>query len=339
MLVFDGHKFGFGKDWNRLDESLFGSISKDFLQRPDRRLKGFTITGKGCHLGHGGCVGSTGFSSHEGTFSEPISLFQDLIVVIRISQPNVVDSDLTFIDDVENITLLSLFDNSFSFLEFDSFQNIGKFGNRRSVQVFEQINFGQNIDNVGFFVHGRSCQKMTEGSLIDFPEDTVGSGDTGGRTGRIVQQRQFPKGSAHSARSDRIAVGNEIDRPLLANIKEISNVSLFDNHFALLGFLFLHGVDEHFPFLVCQIGKDKVLSEGLIKELAFVVGFGIHGRGEVAFKVHDSTSEGLTVLIGLGMDLQLLLASSDTNMLGITHGGRSFLWLFSVCLNILPSDN
>mmetsp|Transcript_15157 Transcript_15157/g.31189 ORF Transcript_15157/g.31189 Transcript_15157/m.31189 type:complete len:510 (+) Transcript_15157:2242-3771(+) len=319
-VEFGVRQHGLAEDRNRLDESRSGCPSEDAFERSDGRLKGVTVTGKDIDLGHGGHGRRTGVPRHQGTFSKPISRSAENVVKGGVSETNVVHPYLSALDDVEHITLFSLFDDLLSLFVFDGVHDIGKLFNRLAVEVFEQINLRKDFDDAGFAILRGSRQKVTEGPLVDLPEDGVFARDTGGCTRRIVQEREFSEGPTRSARSDGFPVANETDFAGLADVKKVTRVTLFDDHFTLVGNFFLHGVDEHLSFDVGQIRKDEIRSQGHVEKGRLGIRLGMDGGRKVAVEVHDTTPQLGSVfvfLLGFGVPVYLFLTLLDSGLLGV----------------------
>jgi len=302
----DGHTHQDALLHREVDKVLEGS--KGLLERLPRQAEE--------DAGHlGGDVGVAWLAGEEGPFAEEIPGTHDLIDVLGIPPPDVVDLHPPLLEDVEYLPHIPLVDDAVPLLKADGREGVGDLDEHRLFEIREEVDLPQHVQRVLLLTRVVVREHVAEGALVDLPESAVGVGDAGRGAGAVVQERELPEGRPPGARPHVISVDGEGDVAVLDHVEIIPDLPLVDDDRAGGDAVGLHGVDEESPFLPREGGEDEIVREGLVDELHRRARLGVAGYGEVLGHVERLREDILAALgLGLAVDVDRPLPRFDVNL-------------------------
>mmetsp|Transcript_21541 Transcript_21541/g.46846 ORF Transcript_21541/g.46846 Transcript_21541/m.46846 type:complete len:535 (+) Transcript_21541:778-2382(+) len=233
-----------GENGNTHQNALFHRMIDQILQRTQRLLERFPRQTKRNAGGLRGNVRQTGIPREQGAFSKEIPRPQHLIDVLRIPKSNVVNLDATLLQNVEYLPHIALVDNAIPLLKTNSRERIGNLDQHPLIQIRQKLHLPEHIQHILLLTRIVIRKHVTKRPLIDLPQLTVRIGNTRGRTGTIVQERQFPEGCTAGTGPHVIAIHGEGYVTIFHDVEVIPHFSLLDDDRAGGDCLGLHGIDE-----------------------------------------------------------------------------------------------
>mmetsp|Transcript_17893 Transcript_17893/g.50749 ORF Transcript_17893/g.50749 Transcript_17893/m.50749 type:complete len:418 (+) Transcript_17893:1128-2381(+) len=233
-----------GKDGHTLERALFHRVVDEPLQRPQDLLEGFAGEAQRRAVGHGRDVGGSGVAGEQRPLSEPVSRPELLVDVPAVPESDVVDLDLSFSEDVEDLTDITLVDDSLPLREGDGLERIGNAEEGRFVEVGEELDLAQDVVDVLLLAGGVVGQHVPERPLVDLPQPARRVGKAGGGTRAVVQQSQLTERATPPAGTHMVPVDREAHVSLVDDVEEIPNFALLDDDGSRRHGLHDHGIDE-----------------------------------------------------------------------------------------------